>query len=649
METRCVGAESHRLVEQSHAARSPRSTLVPSTALALATVALAALALAAPALAGGKPRALILKDAQSPVLTALKRDHLMRFQRSDEVSRTGPRRYDMLVVDGDNLSPRKMARRKEVRRFTRAHRWVLGLDLRAGHGRVISKHTGFQASPRGVKHTSDSFLYTRAMVGNEQRTVMVEAPRLMPRGSSRLGKNERARLRRSQARELAALIDDRVTSGAQALGAQLPGAQPGENSPIPPELQHVGWTKSVVGSAAPKAGYWTAGKGDSGLIFYPAPGTQTASWTLNYNFDIYLDNDPSRPANQHHQIVTYDLNGQVTPKKVNESFFHMSDNFRVAANDGYHLERAWWTGAVGVDVQPDPPTDAKLVWQASEPQTPNADHEYTSGQDFTVGFTGSKEGAEVHADYGVHNEVSNSIPDWGVENQTSQNHLRWRFSARAPCDPRPDHYAVDQCFDSAAFTYLGPHQPNDLSTGQLQVLASGRWNTRAVLDGEAAKLGLDLDTPITLVDTYCEDFEFFVCPVHSRLIDRTTVGPPKSAVTLDTSQVVPVGIESLDLQHTADGSKNEKVQGTVALEKKAPRDTDVIIYSDSVNASVGGPSGRGSQRTITIGEGSTAADFQVATNDNGLNPGGHVTANITAFYGDATTEQLRICAGAPPC
>jgi hypothetical protein len=597
---------------------------------------------------GGHLKALVVKRAGSPVLDALQKRQHVRMKRTGHVRSRYPRKYDMLVVDGDALSAGKMAKRRELRRFTRAHRWVLGVDLgRKHHARAIAEQTGFEALEQGGGHSSEAFLYRRALVGNTPRTLMVDAPNLRPDGSKGLGKHDRARLGRRHARDLADTVHDNIAEG----DAEVAGAAPGEDAPLPPELQHAGWTYSVTGEGVPKNGYWTAGKGDSGLIFYDNPGSQTASWTMNYDFDVYLDNNPSRPT-QNHQIVTYNLNGQVAPKRLSEHFFHMSDLFSAGLSGrAYNLERAWWTGTVGVDAAPDAATDGKLTWQASQPETPNAEHEYTSGQDFTVGFRGSNEGAEVSAEYGVHSDRSNSVPDWGVENQTSGNHLHWRFSSRDPCDPRPDHYDVNQCFDKAEpnGTYWGPHQPNDLSTGQLQVHSSGRWNTHGVLDGPDANLRLDVDTPITLADTYCDDFEFGVCPRLARKIDRTPVGPGPRFTTIDASKVVPVGIESLDLQDAANGSKNEKVKGTVTLEKKAPMDVTVVIYSDSPNASVGGPSGHGSQREITVKEGTTSQDFQILTNDNKLQPAAHTTANITAFYAEPTTKQLRICAGNPPC
>lgn len=594
----------------------------------------------------GKIRALVAGKADSPVLDALERrlGSRLHVKRSSRVKSARQARHDLLIVDGDERSPRELARSGALQRLTSAHRWVLGIDLgKRHHAGAIADLTGFRAPEQGNGHESDAFLFHRSLAGGTPGTQMVDVPRLRPYGAKHVSHARRNSLVRTKAREFARLIEQNVT-GAGASGLT-------EGAALPAELQHYGWTYSVIGHGVPPNGYWTSGKGDPSLIFYPKPGSQTTSWTMNYGFDVYLDNDPARPAAQHHQIVTYSLDGQVTPKLPNESFFHMSDGFQVGLATGYQLERSWWTGIVDVLATPDAATDPKLVWQASLPETENTSHEYTTGQDFTVGFSAGSEGSGVHADYSVHSDRSTSVPDWGVENQTTQNDLRWRYSSRDPCDPRPDHYNVDQCFDKAEpnGTYWGPHQPNDLSTGQLPVRASGRWATNGVLDGANASLGLAVDTPVTLVVTACTDFEFGVCPRVERKIDRRQVGPGPKNVSIDVSKVVPVGIDSLSVPNAVNGHVNEKATGTVTLEKPAPMDVTVVITSDSANASVGAQSGRGSRREITIPEGQKSGTFQILTKDDGVAPGGYATANITAFYAEPTSEQMTVCAGPPPC
>ena len=506
------------------------------------------------------------------------------------------------------------------------------------HERAISRETGFRADAGG--HASEAFLFRRTSQTGEPRIEMLDVPSLRPRGARHHEVKRRRQARKRLAGRVARIVHESAITGAMATpGAPAPTATDGA---VPAELQHVGWVYSVIGQATPRDGYWTPGKGNPGLIYYPKPGTQTSSWTMNHSFDVYLDNGDGHPQGNR-QIVTYALDGQFTPKRPAESFFHMTDDFQVGTNTGYHLEKAWWTGTIGSDVTPDPATSAKLIWQASEPQTPNAETQYTSGQSFEVGFTGSKDGAEVGANYTVSNEKSYSVPDWGVQNQTSGNQLSWLFSSRSPCDPRSGHYDREKCFRSEALSDLGPQQPNDLSLGQAQVHTNGRWITKGLLEDGNGSLNFSVSTPIGLVDTYCDDFQFFVCPRSHRDVDFATTGPPTQRFTLDASIVNPIPIESLTFSpNPADGGELERVTGTVKLEDKAPMDISVVIYSNSKNAVVGGPNGNGSQRTITIPKGGDTAQFTVQTNDNNLAAGAHTTANITAFYADATTEQLRI-------
>jgi hypothetical protein len=629
----------------------------------IASLMFAWLAFAIPSEAHSRPptRALVLKGADSPVLDALTRRHGVHVERARSGRVAGPKRHQMLIVDGDVLSPGQLAQSKMLGRFARAHRSVLALDVGTRHHRrALEDLTGFAVTEGGGTHSSDAFFFRRGAVESRSpQTKIVEAPQLKPRGSKRIGPRKRAKLVRRHASRVADIVHPLVRRQAN----RAPATAAAQGASLPPELQHVGWTYSVVGHASPPDGFWTQNK-KSGYS-YQDPGKQTASWTMNHQLDLYLDNNPANQASAHHQVLTYALDGQVAPKYPQENFFHMADKFAVGASDSsYNLERAWWTGMIGVEAEPEAVTDPKLVWQASSPQSPNEEHEYTAGQDWTIGFSGSEKGPEVSLDFSFHNEQVSHVPDWGVGNETSGNRLAWLFSSRAPCDPRPDHYNVKQCFNDAFASDLTPHQPNELSTGQMQVHTTGRWNTTGLLTGSNAELGLSLDTPITLVDTYCEAFAFGACLTYGsvggpegRHLNRFQVGPEPRQVTIDASQVVPVGIKSLELypgssntEGPADGSKNEVVTGVVMLKDDAPRDTPIKVFSDSPNASVGAPiAGRGSETTITVNEGFKRGYFEVRTNDNALEPGKRTTADITAFYAGATTKQIRICAGTPPC
>jgi hypothetical protein len=201
------------------------------------------------------------------------------------------------------------------------------------------------------------------------------------------------------------------------------------------------------GSNSPDAAYYQRNPTASGITA-PTPGNQTVTWTIAHQFDVYLDNSPAHPDGNY-QLIAYNLNASITPKRPDQKFTFMDDPFHVAL-DWKPLERAWWTGIVDASVTPDEGTSQKLVWQANAPSTPNEESEYSSGQKFEVGVSATKEGPAISASYTVSNEQTHEVPDWGVSSETSGNDLSWEFSARQDCDVRP--HGAGNCFASPDLT-----------------------------------------------------------------------------------------------------------------------------------------------------------------------------------------------------
>ncbi len=623
-------------------------------ALALAClvgVALAAFgtqgALAKDAKSSRKPadgvRALVLGEARSPVLDDLKRSQGWRLTRAANAQGRGnsPAKYDALVVDGDALSPEQLGEGTLVDGFADAGRWVLALDVDpADYGRGLKDHTGFTVEERSQK--SSMFLFSRQMLHNTPRVLMIEAKSLRPLDSGNLGQEALRKATTLQTREVASTATLGASAERSALAEEY---APQGGRDVPSQIQHVGFTYAdVMSQAPPPDGYWDKQGCDSGLICSPNPGSQTPSWTFNHMFDVYLNNPGGKDD---FQYVTYALDGEFTPKKRTQQFFQMSEPFSVGLDSyKYLLERAWWTGMVDVAAKPEGPTEENLIYQATTPATPNEETEYKTGQEFEIGFSASKEGPEVEGNYKVNYEESHPIRDWGVENTSTSadNEFSWMFSSRSPCDARPEHYEVSRCFDSLA--RWTPKVPNDLSLGQLQVHAEGRWRTKDLLTDEEGKNNLfAVETPVTLIDTVCRDVQFFTCVIPERRIFRSQVndGPP-TGYRFDIGVVNPVPVESLILTpNPANGARNDKVTGTVTLERPAPMDISVDIFSNSANATVGAPDPNGaSSKTITIAKGNTSGTFEAVTNDNKLSPGQHTTATITAFYTKPTSTQLRV-------
>jgi hypothetical protein len=607
-----------RVVGRTDAAFPVRGALI-AAALACAAAILAAPAAAAPAKSAAKgPRTLVVKKAHNPVFKALKR-------RGEglRVERTPPRRHkrtrhELLVLDGDELSARRMARRRELKDFSNGGRWVLALDVGSRHHkRALAKHTGFEALANG-RHESRSFLFRHTVVDGVPRTLMLDTERLAPRGAAELARKQRRKSKRAEANRVADLIAERVSAGDDEL-AQLAGAAAPQDS-IPPEALVVGYSYQVTGTHHPKDGHVPSGPGN-----VPRPGYQDAQWTMNHNFTVYLDNSVAHPQGDF-QIVTYDLSGSFNPQRDGTAFYQNFDE-----------ERAWFTGLINPSVAPaDAATDGKLTWQANEPQTPNQETETSSSDGFDVGFSASKSGPGFDASYHATHGQSFQIQDWGVASSTSGNRASWEFSSRNPCDPRPQSNPTSNCFGIQGGLDKFPNIPNGLSSSQITVDTSARWRTKQLLthDGGQGNLSFIVNTPVTLYDIWCKEATSVIgCSQHG--FDTDLSGPAAQNLTFDVSDAIPVGIESVVLDPTqADGSKNQNVKGTVTLERAAPFDTTISLFSSKENAVVGRPiTDQISRGSVTVNKGETEGTFKVQTNDNDMNPGDHITAYITAFYG----------------
>jgi hypothetical protein len=533
------------------------------------------------------------------------------------------------VLDGDAFSPRGMARRRELRRFSNDGRWVLVLDVGSRHHRrVLARHTGFEALARG-RHRSRSFLFRHAVVNGVPRTIMLDTERLAPAGSGNLGPKRLRRSKRAEANRVADLIADHVRASgrgaAQGGGdACSPAPRSGAlgDAKVPDEALRVGYSYCVTGTHHPK---------DTWLGCASEKNYQDTQWTMNHNFTVYLDNSVAHPQGDY-QVITYDFSGTFNPVRQGTSFWSMFD---ASCDSKNPRVRAWWTGLLKSSVAPaDAATDGKLTWQATGPNTPNTETTASSEDGFDVGISAEGSGGGVNATYHVQHGTSYSIPDWGVVSNTSGNHAQWEFSSRSSCDPRSNANPPpqDNCFTSAGGH---PNLPNELSRSQLAVDTSARWRTKQLLTEGQGNLSFTVANPVTLISTGCVHTLLTFCTSHD--IDRDGVGPDPRTYAFDVSDTIPVPIKSVDLNPTtANGAKNQTVTGTVTLARPSPFETKVVIFSNKENAVVGTPvTDQVTQGAATINKGDTTGKFTVQTNDNHLASGGHVTAYITAFYAEA--------------
>ena len=165
--------------------------------------------------AGPRVRALAFPGAASPVLAHLRE----QLGRNLQVTAVTPqrlrqtRRYRLLIVDGDSLSPAALARhRVAIDRYMDGHGWVLALDVRPGHfARALNRLTRFAVSPSaGAGRSSRAFLFRDAVIGGVPTTIVLDAPSLAPVGASRLGPSGRRGAVADQAARVAGLIRTRL-------------------------------------------------------------------------------------------------------------------------------------------------------------------------------------------------------------------------------------------------------------------------------------------------------------------------------------------------------------------------------------------------------------------------------------------------------
>ena len=138
-----------------------------------------------------------------------------------------------------------------------------------------------------------------------------------------------------------------------------------------------------------------------------------------------------------------------------------------------------------------------------------------------------------------------------------------------------------------------------------------------------------------MVLLYCPqdelEYTFGTCESPAQHVDSFNHRPKQLLINLGA--VIPVPIGSLTFNPNP-ATAGTQVTGTVLLTSKALIDTQVLLSSNSQNATV--------LPSVIIKRGQTSATFQVLTNSNGLGNCGSTTATIDAFYAQDFQAQLPI-------
>ena len=266
--------------------------------------------------------------------------------------------------------------------------------------------------------------------------------------------------------------------------------------------------------------------------------------------------------------------------------------------------------------------------------------------------------------------------------------FRWLFSARDPCDARPQG-AHGRCFDVSDGDYVSVKRPAQTSLDAIRTSAYGRWDARVNAPGSQpayrplssieGPLRFRLSSPITLIDSHCTlDGEFDCFGWHQYAVnadkrdygvDPSVLNPcPDSEIETcepvlkpelfhcDTwekkagrDECVKLGSQ-IKPGDSANGYEEEKIVGRITLARSvaAGNSVDVIVTSDRRNAQLqrGTNDGNVTRGKVTIGSGNQTGTFVLLTNDDEpIRCTGEraVTATIRAFYvKPATGAQLRV-------
>jgi hypothetical protein len=255
----------------------------PAVPLALGVLSLAILVLPPAASGARQPvRALVLRDATSPVLSELRTqlEANLRVKRATSRRLRQSRRYRLLIVDGDALSPAEFARRRRaIDRYMNRRGWVLALDVRRRHfNRALDRLTRVSVRPATGGRSARVFLFRHALVGRVPATVTLRAPRLRPLGAGQLPPSGRVKALADHTARISALVRARLlrprTGLPPAPNVRLTSGGDG----IPTEALHKIWRHTEADAAVPRPAYFSRNTPPAGVT-PPSPGSQTVTWT----------------------------------------------------------------------------------------------------------------------------------------------------------------------------------------------------------------------------------------------------------------------------------------------------------------------------------------------------------------------------------
>jgi hypothetical protein len=512
----------------------------------------------------------------------------------------------VVILDGDHVSPEALQSDQLVHTALRSGIWVLALDVTEDHKRLGLADT------LSVATDGANLAYLVHMGRDENNrpqvdVVEVPIPENLERGAAAASTIVGALLERSM----------------RSSPAMVPGVT---GSEIPPGLLYVTYVFSQLyypGILSPYIYHDPTGNQPLNPDLPQSPSLQ-----VNETVTVFLNNQNNPQGD--FQFVVAEVDVTAAPKLPGESFATFQPGPLVLpVPSGDYAELGWFqTKAFTTQIAP-----PEWTTVATSPETVNGQDSVTSGVSFQVGFDQTQGG---NANFGYSSSTTHSIRDWKVTNDSAVTKASWHYRTDYPVDAdQPDYYCREQTDLYSQYSCFPETLPNDLSINTLQLHTSAAWRTPSVVDGPVT---ITVQSVHELVLLWCPeeelDFIFFRCYSPAQLVDTFNYGPKQLSINLGA--VVPVPIQSVTFDHNP-ATAGTTVIGTVTLKSPALLDTEILLSSNSENATV--------LPAVTVKQGQTSATFQVLTNANGLvGQNCSTTATIDAFYAQDFQVQLTVSA-----
>jgi hypothetical protein len=533
-----------------------------------------------------KKNALVYGPVNGPIFDEIKDGlNLQNYSRAET-----PGQYDVVIFSGASFTPDALSDDALLKNAFRAGKWLLALDISEDHkSRGLNKLIGC-----GNTGSSTAFMVRHDRGGpGHTRIFVADVGWTPPAGANK----------REASQPAVSVHPGEVSRQAETVMRHLyrdPMPQAAEN--IPDGLLY----KQYYFSYNP-------------TLYLDAPpyrsNTQTADMSLLFTYSIFLDNRNNPQGN--FQWVAATLDGQAQPS-----------NGEIAADD--ERVKGWVQALFALNYVV--MAGAELNWVSSSPKNPIPVQTYTTDSSFTVDFnTGGGGGS-----YTWGSSTTYEIPDWGavLQNAPAGSAL-WNFASQNPGNALLDNWSDDEAgWFQTGFGKGGlPQEPNQLTKGVVNFHVEQVWKTNTV---ETQNAYISVGVIQTLACFYCSHYSPGACWSNCGCYNTATNNLLDTHM-LDMGAVVPVPIETIRFEPNP-VQAGASATGTITLQGPAPTDVMIEISSNSQNATV--------LPTVTINQGATSGQFEVLTNNNGISPGGHTVATITAFYAQNYQAQLTINAPA---